>query len=156
MALFSKGKEIFSCPIEGIIKDLKETPDQMFASKALGDGIVIYPTDNKIFAPADARINFTFPTRHAIQMETKSGLEFMIHVGINTCNLKGEGFHIYVNPKDHVNKGQLLLEFDRELIEKQGLSLATPFIFTNVEEDHIEVLKDGQVKANEDLLIVKK
>ena len=156
MALFSKGKEIFVCPIQGNIQALKETPDDAFASGALGDGIVIFPTDNKVYAPADARINFTFPTRHAIQMETKNGIEFMIHVGIDTCQLQGEGFQVVVQPKEEVKKGQLLMIFDKAFIEQKGLSLTTPMVFTNVNEEDIEIMRDGQVNALEDLLIVRR
>lgn len=156
MALFSKGKEIFSCPIEGEVQPLHNTPDGAFAQGMMGDGIVIFPTGKQVFAPADARVNFTFPTRHAMQLETTSGIEFLIHVGIDTNTLKGEGFQVFVGPKEMVKKGQLLMEFDIELIQHHALSTATPVVFANVNKENIEVLKDGYVNAKEDLLIVKK
>lgn len=156
MALFSRGKEVFGCPMDGEVRPLEETPDEAFAKGLLGDGAVVFPSGDKVFAPSDAKVNFMFPTRHAIGLETKSGHEYLIHVGIDTNKLKGEGFHIYVEPGDFVNKGQLLLEFDRELLRERKLSEATPIVFANVEKDNIEVLRAGKVKANEDLMIVKK
>lgn len=156
MALFSKGKEVFGCPMDGEVRPLNETPDRAFAEGLLGDGVVIFPSGDKVFAPSAAKVNFTFPTRHAVGLETKSGYEYLIHVGINTNQLRGEGFYIYVEPGDYVNKGQLLLEFDQKLLKEKNLSEATPIVFANVERDNIEVLKAGRVKANEDLMVVKK
>ncbi len=155
MALFSKGKEVFHCPISGEVAPLAKSPDIPFSKGMLGDGIVIFPSDNKVYAPCDARVNFTFPTRHAIGLETASGKEFLIHVGINTNTLQGEGFHVFVHPKERVRKGQLLMQFDEDIVKQQELSLATPVVFTNVNQEDIEVLKVGYVEAKEVLMIVK-
>ncbi|MCQ4987213.1 PTS glucose transporter subunit IIA, partial [Anaerostipes caccae] len=88
MALLSKGKEVFGCPMDGEVRPLSETPDRAFADGLLGDGVVIFPSGDKVFALSAAKVNFTFPTRHAVGLETKSGYEYLIHVGINTNQLK--------------------------------------------------------------------
>lgn len=154
MTLFAKNNLVFYCPLNGEIAPLSKTPSDAFSHDLLGTGIVIFPNENKVYAPTDAKINFIFPTKHAIGFETKSGYEYLIHVGIDTNQLKGNGFKLHVQSGDYVKQGQLLLDFDLDLIQSHGLSIATPVVFPNASQ--IDVLKYGQAKANDKLLIVKR
>lgn len=156
MGLFSKHNLTFHCPLDGEAAPLSKIPDHAFSQGLLGAGLVIFPTKNKVYAPTDGKVDFIFPTKHAIGFETKEGFEYLIHVGIDTYKLGGEGFQLHVEAGDHVTQGQLLLEFDPERILYQGLSTATPIVFPNAHKDCIDVLKYGTVNANDELLTLKR
>ncbi|MNO87760.1 PTS system glucose-specific EIICBA component [compost metagenome] len=119
-------------PIDGKAVELSEVPDEVFAGKMLGDGYAVVPSDNKVYAPADGEIKVLFPTKHAIAIETPEALEVLVHVGIDTVSLNGEGFIAHVNQGDKVKKGDLLLTFDNELIKEKAKSNITPVIITNM------------------------
>ncbi|WP_058486553.1 glucose PTS transporter subunit IIA [Defluviitalea phaphyphila] len=122
-----------ACPLDGKVVELSEVPDQVFAGKMMGDGYAIIPKDNKVYAPIDGKIEVLFPTKHAIAIKTSEGLEVLIHIGIDTVNLKGEGFIAYVNQGDTVKKGDLLLEFDTAIIKEKAKSHITPVVLTNMD-----------------------
>ncbi|MGL5979168.1 MAG: PTS sugar transporter subunit IIA [Erysipelotrichaceae bacterium] len=160
MSLFSKfmkkdTSDIFITPIQGEVKPISETPDEAFAQKMMGDGIVIFPTSNEVYAPADAKVEFVFPTKHAIGMTSASGLEFLIHVGIDTVKLEGKGFEIFVEPGQNVKAGDLLMKFDLEFIKAEATSIATPVVFTNLDTKTLDIKANGETAAKEVLLSVK-
>ncbi|BCN31334.1 PTS sugar transporter subunit IIA [Anaeromicropila herbilytica] len=157
MGLFSKKKkeEVFCCPIKGRVASITETPDPAFAEKMMGDGIVIFPTDGVVYAPCDATVAFVFPTNHALGLKTDSEIELLIHVGIETVKLDGQGFKMLVNEGDSVKKGDKLLEFDLEYIKDNAESIATPFIVTNLNDKQtIKIQKTGDVSASEDIFSI--
>lgn len=145
-------------PIHGEVKSLDEAEDKAFASGSLGDGILIIPTEGKVFAPADGTVTALFPTLHAIGITTDKGIEVLIHVGINTVQLQGKGFTPHVSQGDHVKQGQLLLEVDLDFISKEGFSTETPIIITNSNDlkaiDKTELNKLNTIKNNEKLLTI--
>ncbi|WP_275075752.1 beta-glucoside-specific PTS transporter subunit IIABC [Providencia rettgeri] len=121
-------------PITGETLALEHVPDTVFANRIIGDGIAIIPSDNKVYAPADGIVSMVTPSKHAIGITTNDGLDVLIHVGIDTVSLNGEGFTLHVNEKDLVKCGDLLIEFDIENINKHSLSTITPVLITNFDE----------------------
>lgn len=120
-------------PAKGKIIPLTEVKDVTFASEILGKGAAIIPEENKIVAPFNGKAVVVFETGHAIALQSDEGIELLIHVGIDTVNLKGQFFHPCVENGTIIKKGDVLLNFDREEIEKKGYDLSTPIIITNTE-----------------------
>lgn len=118
-------------PLKGTVIPLSEVKDAAFSSGALGQGAAVIPTEGKLYAPADGVIAAFFPTGHAVGIQTAEGVEILIHVGMDTVGLNGKGFEKKVNQGDTVKKGDLLLEFDLQVIADAGLSAVTPIIITN-------------------------
>jgi glucose PTS system EIICBA or EIICB component len=145
-----KSNVAVSMPLKGEIKPLSEVPDNMFAEKMMGDGFAIEPSDGKVVSPVDGKIVNLFATKHAIGIEAADGTEILIHVGIDTVNLKGEGFEAHVEQGDDVTIGQPLLTFDLEGIRKKAPSVITPIIFTNLSEGQsVKIEKDGKTDIGE-------
>ena len=150
-----KEKEVFSSFVEGRMADISQAPDEAFAGKLMGDGIVMFPTSNVIYAPADVTIETVFPTKHALGLKTKAGTEILLHVGIDTVKLDGKGFNVFVNDGDKVKKGEKLMEVDLAFIKENAASTAIPMVFTNLEENQkiIWIEKEKtEYKANEDAI----
>ncbi len=140
-------------PVEGKAVALENVPDPTFAQGILGQGIAVEPKDGKIVAPADGEVATLFETHHAIGLLLDNGAELLIHVGINTVELNGEGFTAHVAEGDRVKKGQLLLTFDQDFIASKGCPTITPVIVTNSDEyKEINPLASGSV-AKEDALL---
>ena len=118
-------------PVEGKTIPLTQVSDDVFASGVLGKGIAVQPTSGKILAPADATVSMIYPTLHAIGLILDSGIEMMIHIGIDTVKLNGKYFEKHVQDGDHVKKGQLLVSFDIQKIEQAGYDLTTTVVVTN-------------------------
>ena len=149
-------KEVFYAPIKGEAKLITETPDPTFAQKMMGDGIVIFPDDDgSVYAPCDATIQFVFDTKHAIGMTSKEGVEIMLHAGIDTVKLGGEGFKVFVANGQEVKRGTKLMEIDLEYIRKHAPSDAFVVVFTNLGDHHLELLKLGKVTSDEKIVEVK-
>jgi PTS system beta-glucosides-specific IIC component len=123
-----------TAPVSGKVIPLAQVPDKVFSQKMMGDGIAIDPVGDTIDAPFDGVVLMTTKTNHAIGMQTDSGLELLIHVGLDTVNLKGDGLKTLVKQGQRVKKGDSLIKFDRKKIESQGYSLITPIIVTNSKE----------------------
>ncbi|MBU9712792.1 glucose-specific PTS transporter subunit IIBC [Evansella tamaricis] len=130
-------------PMQGTIKPITEVPDQMFAEKMMGDGFAIEPTSGNVVSPVAGTIVNLFPTKHAIGLQTKEGKEVLVHVGIDTVKLKGEGFETFVSQGDQVEQGQTLLKVDLESVKKGAPSLMTPIVFTNLQDDEFVVIEKG-------------
>lgn len=144
--------EILISPMSGEIKSVTESPDETFAAKVMGDGIVIFPTYGKIVAPCDGKITFAFPTKHAFGITSTKGTEILVHCGIDTLNLEGEGFTSHIKEGQNVKKGDLLLEVDLDFITKSGYSVATPCIITNGKEFDFN---DGQYKFGDEIIKIR-
>ncbi|MFQ6794557.1 MAG: glucose PTS transporter subunit IIA [Thomasclavelia sp.] len=146
-------KMAIDSPVNGKIKKIEDMQDPVFASKTLGNGIAIIPSDNKIYSPIDGEVVSLYPTKHAIGLRNKEGLEILIHIGIDTVELKGEGFDVYVTQGDKIKKGQLLMKFDLEGLRKKGYDMTIPVIFVDKEND-IELVDENQARANRKLLYI--
>lgn len=142
-------------PIKGKVLRLESIQDAAFASGVLGKGAAVLPEDGNVFAPADGVVSTLFPTLHALGLETDNGLELLIHIGLDTVQLDGEGFEAMVKQGDRVKKGQLLVKFDLQFIGEKGFSLETPIIVTNT-DDFLDVVEIGRdtVVPGENLLHV--
>ncbi len=145
-----KSSITLSMPITGDIKELAEVPDDMFAQKMMGDGFAVDPSEGIVVSPADAKVVQLFHTKHAVGLETEDGTEILIHVGIDTVNMKGEGFTAFVEQGDTVRVGDKLLEFDIDKIKREAKSAVTPVIFTNLDESQtVHIEKTGRVERGE-------
>lgn len=125
-------KEIKS-PISGKVIELEKVNDPVFSSGAMGKGVAIEPVDNKVYAPFNGTIEFIADTKHAIGLLSEDGVEVLIHVGMDTVKMEGRGFSVKTSVNSKVKAGDLLLEFDRNIIEKEGYSLITPVVITNAD-----------------------
>lgn len=144
-------------PIKGKAMKLASIKDDAFASGVLGKGAAVLPEEGKVFAPADGEVTALFPTLHAIGMKTEEDVEILIHIGLDTVQLNGEGFEAMVQCGDKVKKGQLLIAFDKELIEGKGYCLETPVIITN-SDDFLDVVEtaEGEVEPGNSLVKILK
>ncbi|TKC14345.1 glucose-specific PTS transporter subunit IIBC [Robertmurraya kyonggiensis] len=149
-----QGADDFVSPIKGEIKPITEVPDAVFSGKMMGDGFAILPVDGTIVSPVDGKIVNFFPTKHAVGILSDSGREILIHVGIDTVNLKGEGFEALVSENDTVKKGQPLLKVDLEAIKTKVPSIMTPVVFTNLAEgEQVVIQKQGNVDKGEENIV---
>lgn len=121
-------------PLDGKEIALKDVDDEVFASGVTGKGIAIIPENNTVLSPADGTVSVLFPSKHAVGITTKEGIEILVHIGLNTVMLNGEGFTTFVKQGDQVKKGQKLLEFDKDFITNKGCSLQSPLIITNADQ----------------------
>ena len=128
---FNKKIEVVA-PFSGELIDITKVDDITFKQKMLGDGVAIIPTNGKLVAPVDGTVIQIFHTKHAIGIEHK-GIEFLIHIGMDTVNLQGEGFTAHVKEGDKVKKGDLLIEVDLALVANKGYKTETPIVITNME-----------------------
>jgi sugar PTS system EIIA component len=135
--LFKKKNEVVvhAC-VEGQLKDIKEVNDPMFAGELIGKGMVIEPTSHTVVSPVNGTILTVFPTNHALGILCENGLELLIHIGIDTVKLKGEGFKAFVKEGQTVNVGDLLVEVDIELVKEKGYSIDTLMVVTSVKESY--------------------
>lgn len=132
-------------PFVGTIKPLDKCNDEAFASKAMGDGFVIIPTENNFYSPVSGEVSFIFPTGHAIGLQMENGAELLIHIGMDTVTLEGKPFEMLVQQGDKVQAGQLLGRVDFEQIKAAGLSIETPVVITN--KEIIPLTNPSDVKA---------
>ena len=142
--------ENLAAPMKGNVAPITECPDPTFASKAMGDGFVVFPEDGKFYAPANAEVTMTFPTKHAFGLMTNDGTEILIHIGLDTVELNGEPFTMHVKKGDKVKKGQLLVDVDLKAIEAAGKETATAVVITNGKA--VNLIKSGAVDAKTDVV----
>lgn len=126
----SKTVELFS-PLNGKVVNISEVPDPVFAEKMMGDGFAVIPSSGKLVSPVRGKILQVFPTKHAICIETAEGLEMIIHVGLDTVELNGEGFEALVKADDKVEVGDALLNIDLDFLKKSNKEIITPVVITN-------------------------
>jgi sugar PTS system EIIA component len=133
-------------PLEGEVVPLDVVPDPVFSQKMIGDGFAINPTNGSVVSPVDGEIISVFPTKHAVSIKSKGGREILIHVGLETVSLNGEGFTAFVSDGQSVQKGQKLLEADFQSIKDKVPSIITPVIFTNLAENEKVVIEGQEVR----------
>ena len=129
--LFSKPKDTICAPVTGHAVPVSEVSDPTFGQEILGKGIAIKPTVGKVFAPCDATVDMMFDTGHAVSLVADCGAEILIHVGLDTVNLKGEHYKVIAKNGDKVKKGDLLMEFDIDAITAAGYDIITPVVICN-------------------------
>lgn len=145
--------EVITAPIKGRIKPLNEISDKAFSSEAMGIGVAIVPSEGKVFAPVSGTITTFFKTGHALGITSDGGAEILIHIGMDTVKLDGQGFTKKISEGAHVNKGELLLEFDIDAIKAAGYPIDTPVIITNTDAYTDIVPTDADVVVIGDELI---
>lgn len=128
-------EEVFYGYADGELIAMEDVKDDTFANKVLGDGVAVIPSEGKVYAPADGVVTSVFDTKHAVCFASSCGTELLIHIGVDTVNLQGKYFTAHVKDGDAVKKGQLLVEFDKEQIEKAGYDTVIPMIFTDLPEE---------------------
>ena len=161
MGLFDKLKSLVSddkkdtgtieiiAPLSGEIVNIEDVPDVVFAEKIVGDGIAIKPTGNKMVAPVDGTIVKIFETNHAFSIESDSGVELFVHFGIDTVELKGEGFKRIAEEGQRVKVGDTVIEFDLPLLEEKAKSTLTPVVISNMDEIKELIKLSGSVTVGE-------
>ena len=139
-------------PFNGRAASITETPDEAFAEKMMGDGYVVFPSEGVVYAPEDCEISFVFPSKHALGLRTEDGLEYLLHIGVDTVKLEGKGFEVFVQENDKVKKGDKLMEFDIEYIKEHAKSEACIGVFTSLEEGQEIVMKaEGEIRALDEI-----
>ncbi len=135
-------------PLTGRLMPITEVPDPVFAEKMMGDGFAIEPTDGKVYSPVSGKVTNVFPTKHAATFETETGHEVLIHFGLDTVKLGGEGFESHIEQGQEVKAGDLILTVDLENVKAKVPSVITPIVFPNLKENEIvEIVKIGDVEA---------
>lgn len=146
---------IVSSPITGLAADLSTAPDEGFAGRMMGDGAVVTPENAQIVAPEDGEVVFVFDTKHAIGFLTDSGLSLLLHIGIDTVSLNGEGFQVFVENGQKVKKGEKLMKIDIDFLKAHAPSLCSPVLCTELEDsDKVRLLAEGEIKAGEPLFAI--
>ncbi len=137
-------------PFQGVLKPITEAPDEAFASKAMGDGYLVMPEDGIVAAPEDGEVMFVFPSKHAIGLKAADGMEYLLHIGVDTVKLNGEGFTVFVSDGQKIKKGDKLMEFDPVYIREHAVSDACIVIFTGLTEgESLSLEGEKQVKRLE-------
>lgn len=157
MGLFKKRIKEFSVlsPVDGNTTDLIEVPDQVFSQKMMGDGLAVDWTGGDVYAPISGEIaSLITPSCHAFGIRHESGMEILVHVGLETVNLKGEGFKALKHQGDHVEAGEKILEIDFDLLKAKKVNLMTPIIVLN--SDYFKIKKsttDYSLKHGDELFV---
>ena len=151
----AKSTIIISSPITGNADDLSAVPDEAFAGHMMGDGAAVTPTEAIITAPEDGEVAFVFDTKHAIGFETESGVELLIHVGVDTVSLNGEGFEVFVENGQKVKKGDAMMKINIPYLTEHAPSLCSPVLCTDLDDNQkIRLLAKGEIKAGEPLFAI--
>ncbi|EQH30931.1 beta-glucoside-specific PTS transporter subunit IIABC [Clostridioides difficile] len=152
-----KEVNILVSPVEGKVIDISKVNDELFASKTLGDGVAIIPANGNLYAPCDSGVVMLFETKHAIGLKTKNGAEILIHIGINTVSMNGDGFKTFVKTGDNVKEGDLLIKFDLDKISHANLDSTVMIVNNNGADYTYKVLNKsyGNVKKGSILFDVK-
>ena len=140
---------------EGQVIPLEQVNDATFANKVLGDGIAVIPEKGEVYAPVDGTVVSIFDTKHAIGIQSVNGTELLIHIGIDTVNLNGKYFNAHVKTGDSIKKGQLMISFEKDKIEKEGYDTVIPLLFTDLPEDK-QLTKLALTKMTKESQVAKK
>ena len=150
-----KAFELFA-HLNGMIVKLEDVEDEAFSSKVLGEGIAIEPSDGKLYAPCNGKVEMVFDTKHAINIVSDTGCEILMHIGIDTVKLGGKYFEAHVSDGQKIEKGDLLLSFDIERIKNEGYKTTTPMIICNTDDYHtINTDVSGSICAGEKIIEIK-
>lgn len=135
-------------PLSGKVIPMEEVPDPTFSKSSSTPGLAIEPAEGRVYAPFDGEIIWLFETKHALCIRSRSGVEAVIHVGLDTVSLRGEGFHVHVRNEERVQAGQLLMEFSLDLIGRKATSTVTPILIINPDRiEHLELCAPSLAQA---------
>ena len=149
-------REEIKSPMKGTVIPLSEVPDAVFSSEMLGKGFGVEPSEGKAYAPVDGEVTTVFDTKHAIGLMSKHGVELLIHIGMDTVKLNGKGFDVKVKTGDQVKAGDLLAEFDMDLIKGEGYPVTTAVVVTNTDDcEEISEVRTGAATKDTEVLTVK-
>ncbi|MDD2957556.1 MAG: PTS glucose transporter subunit IIA [Lachnospiraceae bacterium] len=155
--LFGKKEIILGSPVCGRCVSLSEVGDPTFREGYMGEGVAFLPKDGKVFAPVDGTVTTAFPTGHAVAITTADGIEVLIHIGMDTVKLKGDGFRLKVETGQKVKKGDLLVEADLKEIAAAGYDLVTPMVVCNSSDfARVEGKPDKEVAVGDDVIAIEK
>lgn len=156
MSIFEKSTNtrgsVFLSPMSGELRDLKKCEDPIFAEEIIGKGVLIIPDEPAVFAPCPGLVTMVAEGEHAIAIKNSAGLQILVHVGIDTVELEGEGFKALVKEGDKVFPGDKLIEFDMDLLKNKGKSLESPVLITTPNIGRIDILGPGHVKVGDELI----
>ena len=153
MGLGTDEGTVIKAPLTGDIVPIEEVPDPVFADKVVGDGIAIKPAGNRMVAPCDGTIGKIFETNHAFSMETATGVELFVHFGIDTVELKGEGFKRVASEGQDVKAGETVIEVDLEFLREHAKSVITPVVISNMDDVASLDKASGAVTEGNDTLL---
>lgn len=146
---------MIASPMNGTVIELSEVPDEAFAERIIGDGAAIIPEDGNVYAPADGEVIFVYDTKHAIGLLTDTGISLLLHIGINTVNLEGRGFEVFVEAGQKVQKGELIMRVSLSYLRENELSPISPVIVSDMSENQkIRILKKGKIEVGEGMFAV--
>ncbi|MCS4485381.1 glucose-specific PTS transporter subunit IIBC [Staphylococcus americanisciuri] len=148
-------KHFVAAPLKGEVLPLSEVPDQVFSEKMMGDGIAIRPTEGKVCAPFNGRVQMVFPTKHAIGLTSEDGLELLIHVGLDTVKLEGQCFDVLVEEGQEIKTGDVLMTFDLDYIKEHAKSDITPIIVTQADVTNLDYTTASTVTTGDKLFETK-
>lgn len=148
----SQSKVSIVAPVNGILVPLDQVPDAVFADKIIGDGVAVLPSDGRFVSPVDGEIVSIADSLHAIGFSTEDGLEMLIHIGLETVGLQGEGFQVKVQVGDKVKKGDLLVEVDLNLLKEKGLNTITPVVICDGLDDKVLTCMEGKTEAGKTVI----
>lgn len=149
--IFKKEEFKIVAPVDGELIPLSEVPDQMFSQKLMGDGFAVIPNSEEVVSPLNGIAESVFPTGHAVGIRTKDGIECIVHIGLDTVELNGEGFHPLISQGEKIKAGQPIVRFDKTLLEQKGYNLTTMVVFPSG-YDHAFDLGRKMVKTGEQLI----
>ncbi|WP_059170796.1 PTS glucose transporter subunit IIA [Bacillus sp. FJAT-27445] len=148
--LFGKKEQtkevVLVAPLTGVATLLENVDDPVFSQKMMGDGLAVEPTEGVVVSPVDGEIIQVFPTKHAVGIKAANGAEILLHIGLETVSMKGEGFTAHVREGDKVKAGDKLVTFDMAVVTEKAKSTVTPLIITNSDAMDIEILASGNVE----------
>ncbi|MGO0058557.1 PTS sugar transporter subunit IIA [Brevibacillus fluminis] len=155
---FSKNKQekeaVLIAPLTGKAVPLESVPDPVFSQKIAGDGIAIEPTQGKLVSPVNGKVGHIFHTAHALVLQSEEGLELLIHIGLDTVKLNGQGFTPHVKAGDEVKAGDVLIEFDLQALEQAGYKTVTPVLITNLDKvEQKQFMVGNSVTAGSDKIM---
>ena len=148
-------KEVVASPLTGKVVPLTEVKDEAFSGELLGKGVAIDPTEGTVVAPCDGTVTVLFPTKHAIGITLGSGVELLIHAGIDTVKMEGEGFELYVDAGDQIKKGDKLLSFDMNLVKEKGYQTQTMFLVADANGKTLEVTPAEKADNDQKIMTLK-
>lgn len=155
--MFFKKKEVeIAAPVTGKLISLKDVPDPTFSEEMVGKGVAIIPEGKEIYSPVEGKITTVFITGHAVGITTKEGIDLLIHIGMDTVNLKGEGFEIKVKDGEHIKAGDLLIVADLDKLKEKGYKLETPVIICNPDQfNNITYTEPGSISKGDIIMKIR-
>lgn len=154
MGLFSfkSKKSVIASPTSGEVLPITECKDKVFSEKMMGDGFLIKPSNGEFLSPVNGKVSMVFETKHAIAFTTNDGFEVLMHIGMDTVKLNGQGYDVLVKTGDKVKIGQKVVNVDLKCIEENGYSTDTPVIITNLEGKEISLNKTGECNPSDEII----